>query len=454
MARPRIAIIGCGIAGLAAAHHLIDEDVDVHLFEASDRLGGKIATTTLGDEVLPAAADNFLARVPQVSDLANELGLGDELISPTATSAFIYRSGALHGLPPTLLGIPADLDALGRSSLISADGVERARADLQAADDRPEGDESVGDLVRRRLGDEIHEYLVDPLLGGINAGDSDQLSITYGVPQIRAARDRGPSLITAAQGMRSGIIVGSPVFLSVRGGMQTLIDALEAELSANNSVFVNLNTPIEGVTRSQKGWGVGVGDAAFDAVVVALPPSPASTVLSACAPEAAAAFGAIDMSSVAMTVMALAPGSLPVSDDVSGVLVPRLEGLHVTAVSIASNKWPGISEHQILRVSMGRRTDTRWRDMTTDERLATVIVDLQTIFGCEIHPLDATIVEWIDSLPQYDVDHGKRIDAVESALASAAPGVHLAGAALRGLGLPACVQSGRDAADAALASIR
>lgn len=452
MPRPRIAILGGGIAGLAAAHHLVGEDVDVHLFEASSRLGGKIATTTLGEEVLPAAADNFLARVPQVSDLANELGLGDELISPTATNAFIYRDGALHGLPPTLLGIPADLDALAESSLISAAGVARARLDLDAPDNRPEGDESVGALIRRRLGDEIHEYLVDPLLGGINAGDSDRLSITYGVPQVRAARDRDASLISAAQGMRSGIIVGSPVFLSLRGGMQTLIDALEHELSANNSVFVNLNTPIESVTRSQKGWGVGEID--FDAIVVALPPSPASKVLSTCAPDAAAAFDSIDMSSVAMTVMALAPGSLPVSNDVSGVLVPRLEGLHVTAVSIASNKWPGISDHQILRVSMGRRTDTRWRDMKEDERLATVIADLQTIFGCEIHPLDATIVEWIDSLPQYDVDHGIRIDAVESELASNAPGLHLAGAALRGLGLPACVQSGRDAANAALASIR
>lgn len=452
MPRPRIAVIGGGIAGLAAAHHLIGQDVDVHLFEASDRLGGKIATTPLGDEVLPAAADNFLARVPQVIDLANELGLGDELISPTATNAFIYRDGALHGLPPTLLGIPADLDALAESSLISAAGVECARADLDAPDDRPEGDESVGDLVRRRLGDEIHEYLVDPLLGGINAGDSDQLSITYGVPQIRAARDRDPSLITAAQGMRSGIIVGSPVFLSLRGGMQTLIDALEDELSANPSTFVNLNTPIERVLRSQNGWRVGEAD--FDAVIVALPPSPASNVLSTCAPDAAAGFGSIDMSSVVMTVLVLAPNSLPVSSDVSGVLVPRLEDLHVTAVSIASNKWPDISEHQILRVSMGRRTDTRWRDLTTDERLATVLSDLQTIFGCEIHPLDATIVEWVDSLPQYDVDHGARIDAVESALASNAPGVHLAGAALRGLGLPACVQSGRDAANAALASIR
>ncbi|NNC81331.1 MAG: protoporphyrinogen oxidase [Acidimicrobiales bacterium] len=452
MAKPRIAIVGGGIAGLAAAHHLVGEDVEVHLFEAADRLGGKIDSTMLGAEQLPAAADNFLARVPQMKDLAHELGLGDELISPTATNAYIYRDGSLHPLPPTLLGIPADLDVLAESSLISNAGVERARADLSAPDDRPEGDESVGDLVRRRLGDEVHEYLVDPLLGGINAGDSDRLSITYGVPQIRAARDRDASLIRAAQNMRSGLIVGAPVFLSLRGGLQVLIDALADELEQDEWATVHIDSPVADLQRGESGWQI--EGASFDAVIVAVPPVPASALLSSCAPAAAAAFGAIEMSSVVMTVIALAPESLPVASNVSGVLIPRLEGLHVTAVSIATNKWPDLSDRQILRVSVGRRTDTRWRSLDPDELTAIVISDLQTIFGCAIHPQDAIAVEWIDSLPQYDVDHGQRIDAVESTLAADCPGVHLAGASLRGLGLPACVQSGRDAADAALSSIR
>ena len=214
-----VAVIGGGITGISAAREAARLGADVHLFEASDVLGGKIAEVELDGRVLPTAPDNFLARRPEVTDFAISLGLESELVSPAAASPRIFRDGRLYPLPPNVLGIPATADLT--PGLLSEDGIARLGADLEMADSAPDGDESAGDLIRRRLGDEALEYLVDPLLGGINAGDSDQLSITSGVPQLLALRDRDPSLIEAAAATRAkgSTSTAGPVFLSIAGGL-------------------------------------------------------------------------------------------------------------------------------------------------------------------------------------------------------------------------------------------
>jgi oxygen-dependent protoporphyrinogen oxidase len=173
----RIAVVGGGIAGLTAARDLLLAGHEVTLLESSDWLGGKISSSPIGEIDLDEGPDSVLARVPFAVELAKELGLGDELVPQPPGSAYLFSRGELRRLPEgNVLGIPTDLDALAASGVVSPDGVARAGEDLIAADDRPidlvDGDESVGDLVRRRLGDEILERMVDPLLGGINAGDA------------------------------------------------------------------------------------------------------------------------------------------------------------------------------------------------------------------------------------------------------------------------------------------
>ena len=447
----RVAIIGAGIAGLSAGFDLADTEHDVHLFEAGSRLGGKIAHAKLGDLVVPTAPDAFLARRPEMITLVRDLDLGDSLVSPAAGQARLYRDEMLHPLPPSVLGIPTDLESLAESGLISPEGIARAEEDLTREDDRPETDESVGDLVRRRLGDEILEYVVDPLLGGINAGDSDMLSITAGVPQIGELRTQHRSLLTAASHMRQRATdPGAPVFFSVAGGLDRVISALDDRLTSADNVSVHLNTHIGPLIPVAEGWEV--AEQVFDDVIVATPSYATHDLLPDNATTAKTLLRGIDYSSVAMIVLALDERQLELDPAVSGVLVPRLAGLHVTAVSVATNKWPELapSGQEVLRVSVGRRHDTRWTEMDDDALVATVLDDLRTILGHDVSPEATLVTRWMRSLPQYDVGHIERIARLVQSMETETPGLILAGAALHGLGLPACVSSGRSAAKTVL----
>lgn len=434
-------VIGGGFAGIAAAVELSDRGDRVHLIERDSRLGGKVDEVVVGDLTVPKAADNYLARRPEVSGLAERLGLADELIVPAASSPRIYRDGALHRLPPNVLGIPAT-DELAATGLISAAGAERAALDRTMPDDRPSHDESVGALVRRRLGDEVLEYLVDPLLGGINAGDSDQLSLESGTPQLAELRTHGPSLLdAAAAALAKRPANPAPVFRSVRGGLCRLVDAAEAELRSRANVSIHVDYEAT-LSRDQEGWAVDGIDA--DHVVIATPALAASKLLDTIAPDVSTGLTAIDYSSPAVAIIVLAPNTLDVDPAISGILVPRLCGLHITAISFASHKWPDIAGdgRQILRISTGRRNDTRWMNMSDEDLMNVVLADASEVLGQIVPPGKSAIARWPHSLPQYDVGHADWVAGVDSQL-SRYPGLSFAGAWRNGLGLPAVVASGQ-----------
>lgn len=444
-----VAVVGGGITGISAALALSAAGHHVHLFEASNELGGKIGETRLDGRIIPTGPDAFLARRPEVVKLATSLGLASELVSPAAASARIFRSGSLHTLPPNVLGVPATTD-LGASGLLSAEGVARAAQDVEATDDRPDGDESVGDLVRRRLGDEVHEYLVDPLLGGINAGDSDRLSIAAGVPQLLALRAKHPSLIgAAAETLAQAPANPGPVFRSIEGGLNRLIDRAQSELE-RRGVQLHFGAPAT-VHAAPAEWLDGewsngnwtVSNIAVDQVVVTTPAYAAGELIAHLAPEAAAMLSSIDYSSVGLGILVLPPNTIDIDQAISGVLVPRLCGLHVTAVSFASHKWPKLAPDgaQILRVSVGRRTDERWSQLRDAEVIQVIRNDVSEIFGTIIPEGPAVLTRWLRSLPQYDVNHEHKIADIDKATTHL-PGLTLTGAWRNGLGLPACVGAG------------
>ncbi len=434
-----VAVIGGGITGISAALALSGNGHEVRLFEARDSLGGKIAETRLDGRTLPTGPDAFLARRPEVTELATSLGLATALTSPAAASARIYRDGVLHPLPPNVLGVPATVDMFP-TGLISAEGIERARQDLDAPDDRPSGDESVGDLVRRRLGDEVHEYMVDPLLGGINAGDSDRLSIEAGIPQVATLRAKHPSLIgAAAETLAQAPTNPGPVFYSIEGGLNRLIDRAVEELESRG---VQLHHgDVATLRHANMSWTV--SNVPVDHVVLTTPAHVSADLLADIAPDAAAVLASIDYSSVALGLLILPPGTIDVDRAISGVLVPRLSGLHVTAVSFASHKWPELAPDgaQILRISVGRRTDERWSHLHDGEVIQVIRNDVSEIFGTIIPDGPAKLTRWMRSLPQYDVNHARKIADIDTAT-SQLPGLTLTGAWRNGLGLPACVAAG------------
>ncbi len=445
-----IAVIGGGITGLSAAFELIESGRRVMLVEASSTFGGKIAETSLDGSVVPTGPDAFLARRHEVTELAGELELGESLNSPVARSARIYRNGSLHPLPPNVLGVPAT-SALESSGLISAKGAAiAARGPVDGSTGDVHRDESVGALIRRELGDEVLEFLVDPLLGGINAGDTDRLSVMSGAPQLDALRKRPGRLLDAAAATISEAArtVDStnptPVFHSIEGGLGRLVDALVERLEASGRCELVTNT--SGVIHpSGSGWLV--NDTSVDQVIATVPAFVTSRLVEPIAPVVARLLDTIDYSSVALVLLTLAPDTINLDPEISGVLVPRTLGHHVTAISFASHKWPSlaIGGRQVLRVSVGRRTDERWCELTNAELIAAIEHDLSEIFDVDVHATHSEVTRWIRALPQYDVDHRLRIRELDQLLDDL-PGLHLTGAWREGLGLPACVGAGRSAA--------
>ena len=457
----RVAVIGAGITGLAAAYTLVSErdDVDVVVLEASDRVGGRVMTTPFDGIDVDCGADAFLARVPDARELAIELGFGDELISPTEASALVWVDGALHRLPKDLvLGVPTDVDALTECGFISADGIARVRDDLARtewpAETVPGDDVSVGRLVRDRLGDEVYLKLVAPLLSGVNAGDADQLSVACGAAQLASAANRDPSLVRGllaqAEANRASASTGLPVFHGIRGGTQRLTDRL-AERSVELGARIHTNTTSRALERSGGEWLLHTDADPFvvDHVIITCPAAPAAALLRDVAPSAAGDLDRLEYASVAMVTMAVSTAAVTCDLDASGFLVAPTDRLPtVTAVSWASTKWahlarPGIA---VLRVSAGRHGDDHALDLDDEELVRRICIDLGTVMGLSEPPTAARVTRWRAGLPQYRPGHLDRVATWRAELADRAPGVAIAGAVAEGLGLPACIRQGRAAA--------
>jgi oxygen-dependent protoporphyrinogen oxidase len=457
-----LVVVGGGIAGLAAAYELTraDPSPEVTLFESSDRLGGKLLTSPFAGRMLDEGADAFLVRVPWALELCRELGLEHDLVAPATGTAYVWSRGELRRLPEaTVLGVPTDLDALAASGVVSDAGVARAAEDLERPADALDGDETVGALVRRRLGDEVLERIVGPLVGGINAGDADRLSLQAVTPQLAAARDAGPSLVVALRAQRDAAARSTPpdtpVFLSPRGGMGALAyrlaDAVRQRATVRTGVAVSALAPGPGGEWRVTGGGF---ELTADAVLLTAPAPTTARLLAKTCPAAASTLRALDHASVVLVSFAYPRAAIDHPLDGSGFLVPAVEGLFMTACSWATSKWAHLAEagaDVLLRVSAGRAGDASpVTDAPDDDIVDRLRADLHTTMGIEVAPSAVRVSRWPEGFPQYAPGHLDRIDALDAALAAAAPGVVAAGAWSRGVGVPACINAGRDAAHRAL----
>ncbi len=445
-----LVVVGAGVTGLAAAHRArtIAPDATVTVVESSTRIGGRIRTSPFAGLAVDEGADAFLARVPWGRELCDELGLAAELVAPAATRARLWLDGELRDLPPSLIGVPLDVDGLAGSGVLTPAGIVRLREDLDRTSDPTPRDESVGAMVRRRLGDEVLERLVGPLVGGINAGDADRLSLRATAPQLAEAADADPSLLRGVQKVTaaSGRAPDAPVFLAPRGGMEALVDALGAEVADR----VLTGTPVRSVRPTGAGATVHTDSTAIDAdrCILAVPAPVAAGLVGE--HPAAPLLSSIEQASVVMVTLAFDPAEVPVDLDGSGFLVPEPAGLAITACSWASSKWAHLGGGPvILRVSLGRDGDEPERP-TEDETasLRAVQADLETTMGIVSEPWAVRVTPWPASMPQYRPGHLDLVAEIDDRL-----GAHLlaAGASYRGLGIPACIEQGRGAAEAALA---
>ena len=439
---PSVVVVGAGIAGLSAAHELQRRGRRVVVLEATGQVGGKVRVSDVGGVPVDEGADSMLRRVPWGTDLATAAGLA--IISPAPGWAAIWTRGVLRPLPAgTVMGVPADLAALARSGVLSARGLNRVPLDLALPGYPVHDDISVGELVGRRLGREVVDRLVDPLLGGVYAGRADQLSLQATLPQLAATVEHHRSLLLAARAAR-GTPAPGPVFAGLAGGLGTLPVALARGLD------VRLGVTVRGLTRTPVGWRVETGSRAapghLDAshVVLALPAAPAARLLVGHAPvEELARVGYASVGIVTLVLDGPSPGAG------SGYLVPAVEGRTTKAVTFTSRKW-GRPGPAVVRASVGRYGDEADLLCTDDELVRAVLAELALAVGPLPRLMASRVTRWGGGLPQYAVGHLELVARLRAALPA---GLAVAGAAYDGVGVPACARSGLEAARAIDASL-
>jgi oxygen-dependent protoporphyrinogen oxidase len=467
---PHVAIVGGGIAGLAAAYFLRDEPVRVTVLEGSPQLGGKLTASEVAGVLVDAGAEALLRRRPEGTELISDVGLDGELVLPGTTASGIWSRGGLHPLPPRqFMGVPADLDALAVSGVLSPDGLSRARQDLDLPATARDGDVAVAAYVGARFGPELVDRLVDPLLGGVYAGRSEQLSFEATLGPLAAAAGSHRALSEAAASLLPPVSPAGPgqppaprpaVFTTLTSGL----GALPAAVAAASGATVRTRATVRELARTATGWRLTVGSAAepefieADAVVLALPARPASRLLSGVdgASAAAAGLAAIEYASMAIVTLAYPRSRFPAAQGPatqarSGYLIPAVEGRAVKAVTFSTIKWPhlatGDDPIDIVRCSIGRIGEESVLQRDDPDLIALATAELAEETGAQGAPVDSRVTRWGGGLPQYTVGHLDRVATIRAGVA-AQPGLAVCGAAYDGIGIPACIGTARGAADA------
>ncbi|MFF5016248.1 protoporphyrinogen oxidase [Streptomyces sp. NPDC001165] len=484
----RVVVIGAGIAGLAAAHRLLERGARVTVLEASGRVGGKLLPGEIAGVRVDLGAESMLARRPEAVALAREVGLADRLQPPATATASIWTRGALRPMPKGhVMGVPGTANAL--AGVLSEEGLARIERDADLPRTEVGDDVAVGEYVAQRLGREVVDRLVEPLLGGVYAGDAYRISMRSAVPQLFQAARTHDSLTAAVRDIQAKAAAHQqtgPVFMGIEGGVGRLPLAVAEAVRARGGEILtgapvtelrrvaepetdgagepralDLKGPAGAVgsplaeapaaARSHTVWRVVAGDRVLhaDAVIVAVPASVAAGLLRAESPEAAAELATVEYASMALITLAYRRADLALPEG-SGFLVPPVDGRTIKASTFASQKWGWIADEDpdlvVLRTSVGRHGET---EILQREDAGLVDVsrhDLREATGLDAVPLQTRVTRWTDGLPQYPVGHHARVARIREHVAKL-PGLAVCGAQYDGVGIPACIASAYAAVD-------
>ncbi|MEU4082984.1 protoporphyrinogen oxidase [Streptomyces aureus] len=456
-----VVVVGGGIAGLAAAHRLLARGARVTVLEASDRLGGKLLAGEIAGARVDLGAESMLARRPEAVDLAREAGLGDSLQPPATATASLWTRGTLRPMPKGhVMGVPGTASAV--AGVLSEEGLRRIERDADLPRTEVGEDIAVGEYVAARLGREVVDRLVEPLLGGVYAGDAYRISLRLAVPQLYAAARTHTSLTEAVrelQGKAAAAGQSGPVFMGIDGGVGRLPLAVAASVTARGGEILT-GTPVTGLRRTAaagtagpatSAWRVVAGDRVLDAdaVVLAVPAPAAAALLRAEAPAAAAELAAVEYASMALVTLAYRAEGVTLPEG-SGFLVPPVDGHTIKASTFASRKWGWIADQDpgllVLRTSVGRHGETEVLGRPDADLVAVSRHDLKEATGLDAEPVETRVTRWDDGLPQYPVGHHARVARVREHVAKL-PGLAVCGAAYDGVGIPACIASAYAAVD-------
>jgi oxygen-dependent protoporphyrinogen oxidase len=443
----RVAVVGAGVAGLTTAYRLrrADPAIDVTALEAEPTIGGRLRTVSVGDLELEAGPDSFVARKPWAVELCEELGL--ETVAPGASSAFVWTERGLVPMPPTALGVPAEMNELSRWPGLSRGGRVRALSDLVRKPRRTSEEESLGALLRRRLGDEVTERLVAPLLGGLFAGDVDALGVRATFPELeRWERDVG-SLIRGAKAALAASSGAGPMFRSPAGGPSALAGALADAVGRDR---IRTSTSVGAIVRHGDRFllagiptDVDVGTTSpVDAVVLATPAHRLSALLH---DDPDPAFESIPYVSTSVVLLVYGDGPDDALPDASGFVVPR--GMApMTAATFLSKKWPQerFGGRAVVRCFVGAAGSEDVLEAPDADIVEAVARHLAAVLPLPERPDAAKVVRWPRSMPQYTVGHREKVAAIEAALP---PGIFVVGNAYGGVGVADTVRGANEVAE-------
>jgi oxygen-dependent protoporphyrinogen oxidase len=438
-----VVVVGGGITGLAAAHALLTATSGtacrVTVLEADDRVGGKIRTTPFaGHAAIDEGPDAFLARLPWGTSLAQAVGLGGSLVSPSSGRAAIWYD-SLHPIPEgLLLGMPTGVRSLARSRLLPW-GAKLRAATEPFRRRTPTDADSLGAYVRDRFGDEVHLRLVDPLVGSIYAADTDRFSLAA-VPQIAEIAARSRSVLAASRHRPPA--PSGPVFYAPQAGLGALVDHVAAAVTAAGGT-IRTGAAVTAIEPDGAAWRVD-GEPA-DAVVLAVPAPAAARLLAGVTPDAAPVLAGMPLADVALLTMAVPALDWPDRlRGMSGYLVPKPVQRLVTAASFGSQKWSHWDDGRqvVLRVSLGR-DGLPVLQLDDDALVAATVDEVSRHLGLDLAPTDVRVSRWAGAFPQYRPHHAERVAALEAQLPA---GIAVAGASHHGIGIPACIHSAQRAA--------
>ncbi|OON80701.1 protoporphyrinogen oxidase [Streptomyces tsukubensis] len=455
---PHVVVVGGGIAGLAAAHRALGAGARVTVLEASPRLGGKLHAGEIEGVRVDLGAESMLARRPEAVDLAREVGLGELLQPPGTATAALWTRGELRPMPKGhVMGVPGDAAAL--AGVVSAEGLRRIAEDSELPATEVGEDIAVGRYVADRLGREVVDRLVEPLLGGVYAGDAYRISMRAAVPQLFEVARTHRSLtegvrdIQARAGKQQGAV---PVFMGIEGGIGRLPLAVADSVRARGGDILTGAAVTElrrtGAGQNGAGWRIVAGESVFeaDAVVIALPAPHAARLLAAESPAAAAELTAVEYASMALVTLAYRTEDAATLPSGSGFLVPPVDGHTIKAATFSANKWGWSAAEnrglRVLRTSIGRYGDEDDLSRADDDLIRVARGDLRAATGLDALPVAARVTRWDQGLPQYPVGHQARVARVRRYV-GALPGLAVCGAAYDGVGIPACVASAAAAVD-------
>ncbi|MEV5146484.1 protoporphyrinogen oxidase [Streptomyces sp. NPDC052727] len=448
-----VVVIGAGIAGLAAAHRLLGRGARVTVLEAGDRVGGKLLPGEIAGVRVDLGAESMLARRPEAVALAREAGLGELLQPPATATASIWTRGALRPMPKGhVMGVPGTAAAL--SGVLSDEGLARIERDADLPRTDIGDDVAVGEYVAARLGREVVDRLVEPLLGGVYAGDAYRISMRSAVPQLFQAARTHASLTEGVREIQAKAAAQrqtGPVFMGIAGGVGRLPLAVADSVRARGGEILT-GTPARALRREAAGgWRITAGERVLhaDAVIVAVPAPAAAALLRAESPGAAAELAAVEYASMALVTLAYRRADLSLPEG-SGFLVPPVDGRTIKASTFASQKWGWIAEEDpdvvVLRTSVGRHGETEVLGRDDADLVEVSRHDLREATGLAAVPLRTRVTRWTDGLPQYPVGHHARVARVREQIAKL-PGLAVCGAQYDGVGIPACIASAYAAVD-------